>query len=75
MHICRICFFALAFCACTAAEQRQALDASDVALKTADCVRDVAEEFEGADPKDPKVWAPLVSELTECMPEPKKARK
>ncbi len=70
MNFCRICFFALAFCACTAADQKKALDASDVALKTAECARDVAEEFLGRDATDPEVVIPLAAALADCAPLP-----
>lgn len=70
MNMCRICLFALAFCACTAAQQKSALDASDVALKTADCARDVAEEFLGKDATDPEVAIPLALALADCAPLP-----
>lgn len=70
MTVCRLCFFALVFCACTATDQKKALDASDVALATADCVRDVAEEFQGQDASDPAVAIPLASALADCAPLP-----
>jgi hypothetical protein len=70
MNFCRICFFALAFCACTPAAQKKALDASDVALKSADCAKDVAEEFFGQDASDPEVAIPLAAALADCAPLP-----
>jgi len=70
MNFCRICFFSLAFCACTAADQKKALDASDVALKTAECARDVADEYFGKDATDPEVAIPLAAALADCAPLP-----
>lgn len=70
MNFCRICFFALCFCACSAADQKKALDASDIALKTAECARDVAEQFLGQDATDPAVAIPLAAALVDCAPLP-----
>lgn len=75
MNVCRICFFALAFCACSVADQKKALDASDVALKTADCARDVAEEFLGQDVTKIDVAIHLADELSKCVPLPEIERK
>lgn len=71
MSFCRICLFALAFCACSAAEQRQVLDASkagaDVALKAADCVINVEDSYATADKKDPKIVLALAADLEKCV--------
>lgn len=75
MNFCRICFFALMFCACSAAEQKTALDASTVALKVADCAHDVAEEFLGQDVTSPDVAIKLADELSKCLPLPEPERK
>jgi hypothetical protein len=70
MNFCRTCFFALCFCACSTSAQKKLLDASDVALKTAECARDVAEEFLGKDATDPEVSIPLAAALVDCAPLP-----
>lgn len=71
MPFCRICLFALAFCACSVAEQRQALDASkvasDAALAAADCAVNVEDSYATADKKDPAVALGLAVELEKCV--------
>jgi len=70
MPFCRICLFALAFCACTTAEQRQVLDASkiaaDVAAKAAECTIDVQDAYATADKKNPAVALALAADLEKC---------
>jgi hypothetical protein len=75
MNFCRICFFALAFCACTQAQAERARDASDVALDVANCAADVAEAHKGEDLKDPKTSLKLAADLEKCLPFPEPAPK
>jgi hypothetical protein len=71
MSFCRVCLFALAFCGCSVAEQRQVLDASKVAadasLKAAECAVNVQDAYATADKKNPAVALGLAADLEKCV--------
>jgi predicted transporter len=70
MPFCRICLFALAFCACSVADQKKALDAtkvgSDIALKAAECTIVVQDSYATADKKNPAVALNFALDLEKC---------
>jgi hypothetical protein len=75
MKFCRVCLFALAFCACTPALNQRVADATDATRKVADaadCARVVSDSYATADVKKPEVALGLAADLKKCV-EPAKA--